>query len=179
MAKASASSFGVVLVAGLLALTACGHASARLLNSGGRTVITVSMPDAPANRPYTFTDMRLCLDQPGQVEVVDAKVLHPRGLVVRRFATRGRPARISPTHRSVWRTGFDRGRQLVSTTCSGRSGHTPIGLEVYRRPRVTGLGDGVVVRYRSGDGIHRMVVPLQVTRCEPEEATTRNCYSRS
>jgi len=179
MAKVSLSTCGAVLVAALLGLTACGHDSARLLNSGGRTVITVSMPDAPANRPYTFTDMRLCLDQPGHVEVVDAKVLHPRGLVVRRFATLGRPVRVSPTRRSVWRTGFDHGRQLVRATCRGRRGHTPIGLEFHRRPGATGVGDGVVVRYRSGDGIHRMVVPLQVTLCEPGDETTRNCYSRS
>jgi hypothetical protein len=167
----------VIAVAG-----GCASPESRLivpgLHSGDSFGIT--MPGTTANRPYTFTAIPVCLDEPGRVEIVGADVVNAHGALV---VTR---AGVAPWQRpfpgnayaTLAQIGYERGPQVVDTVCgtggTGRSRYE-LGLEFRRRGPDTGYGDGVDVRYRVGGTTEMLRVPFAVTLCAIGDTTTRDC----
>lgn len=165
----------VVVAATLLAVCACSPAAPQLVNPAAGTMIKATMPDTVANQPYTFSDWPLCVDKPGRVVVISANVINPHGLVLHRFGTRPNPIMHSTTFRSLWRSGFGPGPQVVDTVCHPNRAGARVGFEFYRRPGMTGTGEGVRLRYRTDDGLHSVTVRYYVTLCKPAD-TTGTCY---
>jgi len=164
------------VAASLLAVGACSPTAPQLVNPAAGTTIKATLPDTVANEPYTFSDWPLCVDKPGRVVVISARVINPRGLVLHRFGTRPRPIMHSQTFRSLWRSGFDPGPQVVHTVCRRERAGARVGFEFYRRPGMTGTGEGVRLRYRTDDGLHSVTVRYYVTLCKPGDTTTGACY---
>lgn len=164
----------MVLCAFVAATSACGHDGPRLLNQAGSTMIAATLPDTVANKPYTFSDMPLCVDPRGTVVVVGARIVHPHGLLLHQFGTVPHHIVHSLTFKSLWRSGFRPGQQEVHTDCKRPASR--VGFEFYRRPGMTGTGKGVRLRYRSDDGLHSLTVPFQVTLCKAGDVTTGRCY---
>jgi hypothetical protein len=135
--------------------------------------------DVPAGHFPLSDEIRLCVDRPGEINVMDVSFEHSEGGVyIESFAVRP----VTPEHgqwpprvtqaETLWDLGFTPGETRISAVCDDRSrpasneggrpvdgaGAATLGLQVVKPTDGTGRGTIVRVTYRSGgrEYVHRI-----------------------
>lgn len=141
----------------------------------------VRLDDVAANTPYSFDDITLCLDEPGEIRIGHVELANPTGgLELRRFSVRESPATGAMSYLQDQRTtlseaGYpDEGPFTVDEVCFDNReepSDEPIsllGFEVARGdPDASGpaYATGVVVHYTSNGDERSAFVGFAVLLC--------------